>query len=153
MICTVSTPEMSAKNQPQLVYMRSALRCISRNERTSICSLSVSARFAWRATHSARECEGLSTTSMYSLRAAHGSTKRSAVPRSKREAAWSRRKSRAWRKGERHAWFHPSWALVLHPQSRYQRPTPCAQLHEVPSPPPFLISTSIVGGRDSRKAP
>ena len=29
MICTVSMPEMSSKNQPQLVYMSCAWRCIS----------------------------------------------------------------------------------------------------------------------------
>ena len=31
--CTVSMPEMLSKNQPQLVYMSIALRCISSNFR------------------------------------------------------------------------------------------------------------------------
>ena len=72
--CTVSMPEMSEKNQPQLVYMRSALRCISRNVSARILLLVVelalgvtSEPFVARA-HADRE-----SSSMYASRAAHGS--------------------------------------------------------------------------------
>ena len=42
MICTVSMPAMSSKNQPQLVYMSWAWRCISINSRARMRSSSLS---------------------------------------------------------------------------------------------------------------
>ncbi|MCX5890966.1 MAG: hypothetical protein NTY36_16195 [Deltaproteobacteria bacterium] len=50
---------------------------------------------------------------------------------------WARRsfkKSKASRSGVRQRWFQPGWPPVEQPQFSFQRPTPWAQLQELPSP-------------------
>ena len=99
-ICTVSGPETSEKNQPQLVYMSSAWRCISSSLSARVISRSSRLRRACRSRNSAaRLRSGSSTSSMNSSRARQGRRRGLDLLRSKTSARCPRRLSSASRSG------------------------------------------------------
>ncbi|MCX5890967.1 MAG: hypothetical protein NTY36_16200 [Deltaproteobacteria bacterium] len=67
-------------------------------------------------------------------RAAQGSGKYFCPSAAKIRARRSLKKSKASLRGARQRWFQPGWPPVEQPQFSFQRPTPWAQLQELPSP-------------------
>src|SRR5215471_15630358 len=136
-------PEMSLKNHPQLVYISSNIRCSSSQVSACAWSCADNERPALAVTNSSREAVLSKTSEILSSLAAHGKVNRSLRVDSKYGMFSSRRKSRAARSGVRQRLCQLGSPPVWQPQSRIQRSTPCAQLHEVPSPrAPLFISMS-----------
>src|SRR5579862_107568 len=132
MTCTVSIPDNSSKNHPQLVYINIKWRCISRSFRVVILSLSCRFSFAFcRKNRSTFSGERSSITRMYSLRASQGSFRKAAARSAYFGARSSRSQSNAFRNNPRQDWFQSECPPELHPQSDLQRSIPCTQLQEL----------------------
>src|SRR6266404_3275168 len=109
-IWTVSSPDTSAKNQPQLVYMSMVCRCISKSCSALTRSSGPGSRIACRARNAgALRRSGSRSTSMNSSRARQGSRSSFPASRSYTAASWSRSPSSASRRGARHCCFQPGW--------------------------------------------
>ena len=104
---TVSIPDTSSKNHPQLVYMSWAPRCMPRSFKARIFSSLESSFFACSPKKRSTFSGDLSfMTSMYSFLAAQGSLRYWDASCSNMGAKASRRLSRAALKGALHCWFH-----------------------------------------------
>jgi hypothetical protein len=148
---------MSSKNHPQLAYISNVARCSS-SRRRAVRRVRSPPAFqrgvANVASARSRASGGSSTTPPYASRAAHGSRKRSPAASSKKAPATSRITFSASRSGPRQDWRPAPSPPMLQPQSRCQRPRPCAQLQAVPSPSsPSASCASQVGGCRARYEP
>src|SRR5438105_8251307 len=145
---TVSMPETSSKNQPQLVYISMAWRSISISLSTATTSLCESWREECRIRKLSIESgERSSTTLMYSSRASQGSRSRSLAALSKSLLTLSRSQSNAARSGPRQCCSQE--VPELQPQWLFHRSMPWEQLQAGFS----KIFTSTVGGCFSQNSP
>src|SRR5450432_3246643 len=132
MTCTVSRPDSSSKNQPQLVYISIKCLCVSSSFSVVTCSSALNAWLACSAKKaSTLASERFRITRIYASLADHGSLS-NGLPRSSNTGfSLSRKKSSAARNGPRHSWFQSPCPPELQPQFERQRSTPCTQLHEL----------------------
>jgi len=116
-ICTVSRPESSSKNHPQLVYISMACLCISRSLRTmTVSSISRFLDACFSRNLLIFSSERSRMTSMYSSLAFHGSFRYSFALCSYLNDNCSLSQSSACRRGALHSCFHSGCPPELHPQ-------------------------------------